>query len=143
MNFEIENAVTFTRTPRVMQLEGIFDIPPHSRSSQMWGRRWMRAQPSYASESKNDPPYDPMSAISKLEPGTFQVLFPGENVTLSKPEDDGGFENFIRVAVRSFAIGAGVTYEQATGDLKGVNYSSIRAGLLEFRRKCEQLKSGG
>jgi ABC-type lipoprotein export system ATPase subunit len=36
MNFEIENAVTFTRTPRVMQLEGIFDIPPHSRSSQKW-----------------------------------------------------------------------------------------------------------
>lgn len=36
MEFEIENSVTFTRTPRVMQLEGIFDIPPHSRSSQKW-----------------------------------------------------------------------------------------------------------
>jgi lambda family phage portal protein len=85
-------------------------------------------------------PYDPMSAMSKLEPGTFQVLFPGENVTLSKPEDDGGFEKFMRVGVRSFAIGAGCTYEQVTGDLTGVNYSSIRAGLLEFRRKCEQFQ---
>jgi hypothetical protein len=36
MNFEIENSVTFVRTPRVMQLEGIFDIPPDSKSSRKW-----------------------------------------------------------------------------------------------------------
>jgi lambda family phage portal protein len=33
-----------------------------------------------------------------------------------------------------------MTYEQLTGDLKGVTYSSIRAGLLEFRRACEQIQ---
>ncbi len=36
--------------------------------------------------------------------------------------------------------GMGITYEQLTGDLTGVNYSSIRAGLLEFRRRCEQFQ---
>lgn len=101
--------------------------------------------PEDTSGSYNTPPspgaaYDPMSAIAKLEPGTFQVLFPGEMVTLSEPKPDTSFEMFIRTAVHAFAAGAGVTYEQATGDLKGVNYSSIRAGLLEFRRKCEQFQ---
>jgi lambda family phage portal protein len=33
-------------------------------------------------------------------------------------------------------------YEQLTGDLSGVNYSSIRAGLLEFRRRCEMIQHG-
>jgi lambda family phage portal protein len=36
----------------------------------------------------------------------------------------------------------GITYEQLTGDLTGVNYSSIRAGLLEFRRRCEMIQHG-
>jgi lambda family phage portal protein len=35
-----------------------------------------------------------------------------------------------------------VTYEQLTGDLTQVNYSSIRAGLLEFRRRCEAIQHG-
>jgi len=32
----------------------------------------------------------------------------------------------------------GVTYEQLTGDLAGVTFSSIRAGLIEFRRGVRQ-----
>jgi lambda family phage portal protein len=42
--------------------------------------------------------------------------------------------------LREIAAGIGITYEQLTGDLTGVNYSSIRAGLLEFRRRCEMLQ---
>ena len=34
----------------------------------------------------------------------------------------------------------GITYEQLTGDLSQVNYSSLRAGLLEFRRFVETLR---
>lgn len=76
-----------------------------------------------------------------LEPGTMQKLRPGEDVKFSEPADVGpGFESFNRAALREIAACAGVTYEQLTGDLTGVNYSSIRAGLLNFRRKCEQLQ---
>jgi len=50
------------------------------------------------------------------------------------------YETFMRVRLRSIAAGMGITYEQLTGDLTGVNYSSIRAGLLEFRRRCEQFQ---
>ena len=57
------------------------------------------------------------------------------------PADVGAsYETFMRVQLRSIAAGMGITYEQLTGDLTGVNYSSIRAGLLEFRRRCEQFQ---
>jgi lambda family phage portal protein len=77
-------------------------------------------------------------AETSLEPGTLQVLLPGEDVKFSSPADVGStYETFMRVQLRSIAAGMGITYEQLTGDLTGVNYSSIRAGLLEFRRRCE------
>src|SRR3970282_2854989 len=50
------------------------------------------------------------------------------------------YEPFMGGQLRSIAAGMGITYEQLTGDLTGVNYSSIRAGLLEFRRRCEQFQ---
>jgi lambda family phage portal protein len=57
------------------------------------------------------------------------------------PADVGAsYETFMRVQLRAIAAGMGITYEQLTGDLTGVNYSSIRAGLLEFRRRCEQFQ---
>lgn len=80
-------------------------------------------------------------ALAGLEPGTLQVLLPGEDVKFSNPADVGAsYETFMRVQLRSIAAGMGITYEQLTGDLTGVNYSSIRAGLLEFRRRCEQFQ---
>ncbi len=81
------------------------------------------------------------NALAGLEPGTMQVLLPGEDVKFSSPADVGAtYETFMRIQLRSIAAGMGITYEQLTGDLTGVNYSSIRAGLLEFRRRCEQFQ---
>jgi capsid protein len=36
----------------------------------------------------------------------------------------------MRQKLRATAIGMGITYEQLTGDLTNVNYSSISAGLI-------------
>ena len=95
-------------------------------------------QDSLIGESK---PNDAGVATAGMEPGTLQVLLPGEDVTFSAPADVGAsYETFMRVQLRSIAAGMGITYEQLTGDLTGVNYSSIRAGLLEFRRRCEQFQ---
>ena len=77
--------------------------------------------------------------LAGLEPGTMQELGPGEEITFSTPADVGGaYEVFLRVQLRAVAMGLGVTYEQLTGDLTSVNFSSIRAGLNEFRRRMEQ-----
>ncbi|WP_065094325.1 phage portal protein [Wolbachia endosymbiont of Nomada panzeri] len=80
-------------------------------------------------------------ALSGLEPGTMQLLDPGEDIKFSEPSDVGGsYEAFMRQQLRAIAIGTGITYEQLTGDLTGLNYSSIRAGLIEFRRRCTMLQ---
>ena len=82
-------------------------------------------------------------ALAGLEPGTMQILEPGEDIKFSQPADVGGsYSEFLRMQFRAVAAAMGVTYEQLTGDLSLVNYSSIRAGLLEFRRRVEALQHG-
>lgn len=79
--------------------------------------------------------------IIALEPGTFPVLPVGKSVQFSNPADVGiTYDVWIKQQLREVAAGMGITYEQLTGDLSGVNYSSIRAGLLEFRRRVNQLQ---
>jgi lambda family phage portal protein len=81
------------------------------------------------------------TAFAGLEPGTMQFLDPGEDVKFSSPADVGGtYEAFIKQQLRATAVGLGISYEMLTGDLSSVNYSSIRAGLVEFRRKCSMLQ---
>ena len=75
------------------------------------------------------------------EPGTYVPLPPGKKVAFSQPVDVGiTYEVWIKQQLREIAVGMGCTYEQLTGDLRDVNYSSIRAGLLEFRRRVNQLQ---
>lgn len=81
---------------------------------------------------------DAGSAISKLEPGTFTNLGIGEEVQFAEQKDSGDYSAFVRSCLQAFASGCGLAEYQISGNLAGINYSSIRAGLLEFRRKCEQ-----
>jgi len=78
--------------------------------------------------------------VIDLEPGTFSELPPGYEVNFSEPADVGGsYEAFTKRQERRAARSlGGMTYEKFTGDLSGVNYSSIRAGNLEFQRQCKQ-----
>lgn len=87
------------------------------------------------------PPDDHGNAPLGLEPGSLQILEAGESVTFAQPADVGAsYDAFLRSQFRAVAAAMGITYEQLTGDLTGVNYSSIRAGLLEFRRRCEMVQ---
>ncbi|WP_322893476.1 MULTISPECIES: phage portal protein [unclassified Yoonia] len=76
--------------------------------------------------------------IEKLYPGMISYLDPGENITTINPTPSAGHEAFSRAALHSIGVGAGVTYDQISGDLSGANYSSLRAGKIEFRRQVEQ-----
>lgn len=71
-----------------------------------------------------------------LEPGAVIDLEEGESVEFAEPADVGGqYEAFQYRSLLKAAAGFGVPYTAFTGDLKAVNYSSIRAGLVEFRRR--------
>jgi lambda family phage portal protein len=71
-----------------------------------------------------------------LSPGLIHYLKQGEEVTFGSPQ---GYtdEAFSKRYLRAIAVGSGVTYELLTGDLSDVNYSSIRAGMLDFRELVE------
>lgn len=102
--------------------------------------------PVSAPPNPNAPPVNSQSTPDlgtsdvKIETGTMQWLQPGEGITFPNPPTETDFESFMRVQLHKFATAVGLTYEQITGDLKGVTYSSIRAGMLEFRRACEQFQ---
>ena len=78
-----------------------------------------------------------------LGAGTFPVLKNGQKIQFHETADVGNnYMDFMRIQFREVARGWGLTYEQLTGDLTGVNYTSLRAGLIEFRRLCETLQQG-
>ena len=73
----------------------------------------------------------------------MQELEPGEDVKFTEPADVGGnYEAFERIQLLRIAAGIGMPYDMLTGDLSQTSYSSIRAGILSFRRLCEQIQYG-
>lgn len=79
--------------------------------------------------------------ITTAAPAAHVLLPPGHKMSYGQPpKDSTDYEAFIRTKLREIASGAGVTYEQISGDLSGVNFSSIRAGLIEFRRQMDQIQ---
>ncbi|SHN42256.1 phage portal protein [Chitinophaga sp. CF418] len=75
--------------------------------------------------------------IEHLEPGTINYLRPNEQVTIAQPPQNPGYSDYMRSINRAVATGYGVTYEQLTGDLSNVNFSSGRMGKLEFHRNVD------
>ncbi|WP_234450942.1 phage portal protein [Paracoccus sp. MC1862] len=87
------------------------------------------------------------TAIASLEPGTMQVLLPGEDVKFSSPADvGGGYEAFQYRTLLAVSASLGLPYHcpyhLVTGDVRQANYSSLRAELVEFRRRIGQLQHG-
>src|SRR5262249_3180331 len=80
---------------------------------------------------------------SGLEPGTLKILPPNVGIEFSKPPEIGADSNeFMRLQLRSVAAGLGVPEYLLTGDLSQANYSSLRAALIEFRARLEQIQYG-
>lgn len=78
--------------------------------------------------------------IEEFRPGMIMYGQAGEGVEFFAPTGSGGFGEYIRQNERTIAAGIGLTYEQLTGDLSNVNYSSYRAGLLSFRTGVESFR---
>lgn len=76
--------------------------------------------------------------VESMAAGMVYYAKPGQDIKFGSPAAVGGYGEFIRQQLHAIAAGAGLTYELLTGDLSMVNYSSYRAGVLEFRRAVEQ-----
>ena len=80
------------------------------------------------------------SRKEKIAPGMINYLSNSEGVDFGNPSASGGYGEYTKTQLHAIAAGAGVMYSQMTGDLSSFNYSSYRAGLVEFRQivKAEQ-----
>jgi lambda family phage portal protein len=72
--------------------------------------------------------------ISEVEPGLMEQLPKGWKVNFADWKyPDGEFAPFMKASLRGIASGLLVSYNALASDLEGVNFSSIRAGVLEER----------
>ncbi len=94
----------------------------------------LKSESSASLGQASDVQRDTAGTIETLRPGAIHRLKPGEEATPFVPAGNSAFEPVSRGALMGIAAGAGLTYHQLTGDLTQANYSSLRAGLLEFRR---------
>jgi len=76
--------------------------------------------------------------IETMRPGTLTYLQEGEEITFGQPSSGGQYEQVWITTMMGMAAGAGLTYDQVTGDLRQANYSSLNAGDIHRRRLCEQ-----
>lgn len=74
------------------------------------------------------------------EPGSLYELKAGQEIKFPQLTSSGQFGDVAINILQSIAIGAGLTYDQVTGDLRQANYSSLRAGKIEHRRLVEQVQ---
>lgn len=90
--------------------------------------------------NENAAPTDPGVGFSNLEPGSAQVLLPGEDIVAPPVPESGDYATFMYEEIHKFAAAVGLTYEMVSGNMRGVNYSSARVALLEFRHAAEQFQ---
>lgn len=83
---------------------------------------------------------DSTRILDSIEPGMVKYLRSGEGVETLEPSGGGNFDKLGTRALQAIAVGAGITYDQLTGDLGVANYASLRAGKIEFRRTLSQVQ---
>ena len=78
--------------------------------------------------------------VEQFEPGLIAYARGGKDIRFNQPAATGGYSEYKRASVHTSSAGFRVPYELLTGDLSQVNYSSIRAGLVEFRRMIDAVQ---
>jgi lambda family phage portal protein len=76
----------------------------------------------------------PSAMGTTLEPGMLKELRSGQDIKFAAPTPTSQLDTMLINNLQAMAAGVGCTYDQATGDLRQANYSSLRAGKIEFWR---------
>ena len=78
--------------------------------------------------------------VEQFEPGLIAYARGGKDIRFNQPATTAGVGEWLRAQLHIVAAGFRMPYELLTGDLSQVNYSSIRAGLVEFRRLIDAVQ---
>ena len=80
--------------------------------------------------------------INEATPAQFEILPEGWDFQAFDPKSgNDNFVDFGKAILRNISSGLNVSYSSLASDLEGVNYSSIRAGLLDERDAYKSLQS--
>lgn len=83
---------------------------------------------------------NPEAVVTTLEPGMLKELKSGQKISFAQPSSNTTIEPILLHDLQAMAAAVGCTYDQATGDLRQANYSSLRAGKLDFWRLIAQFQ---
>ncbi len=74
----------------------------------------------------------------RMEPATISLVEHDGELKFSEPADVGGsYDPFQYRNLTAIGAGMGIPYHVLTGDLREANYSSLRQGQIDFRRRLE------
>lgn len=76
----------------------------------------------------------------RMEPAMLTKLGFGEDVTYAQPPTTSGHAEFLVTELHAACAPSGVTYQAATGDLRGLNFSTGKMGHIEFGRTISHLQ---
>jgi capsid protein len=84
-------------------------------------------------QAGDDDTTDPLLP-EKVEPGIIEELRDGKDVKFASPPGVSGYGEYASMTLHQIATGYGIPYSVLTGDLRQVNFSSGRMGLMTFNR---------
>lgn len=80
------------------------------------------------------------NSLEQFTPGMVAIARGTKDIKFTSPAQNGQYAEYKRSKVQTIAAGWDMTYELLSGDLSRVNFSSIKAGINEFRRSVEVLQ---
>lgn len=98
---------------------------------------------AFTTQEKTDDetgPADNSDSPEHLEPGMINYLNPGEEVTFNNPPTPANYADYVTKNQQKNASAYMITYEQLTGDLSKVNFSSGRMGWIDSNKNIEDLQ---
>jgi len=97
--------------------------------------------PASVGSGSVDPNDEDTERLTEASPGVIDELEPGQKFESWDPQHpNAAYDAFTKVILRGIARGLGISYTALTGDLLGVSYSSIRAGILPERDRWRALQ---
>lgn len=95
-----------------------------------------------AEEYSGDSVDDRGNIVNELEPGQIELLPKGIEFQNYDPQHPTtAFKDFMKVVLRGISSGIDVSYNTLANDLEGVNFSSLRSGVLDEREVWKDLQT--
>jgi len=79
--------------------------------------------------------------IDQYDAGTIKEIGDREFINVDSDYPHQMYASFVKAHLQGIASGLGISYHALANDLEGVNYSSIRAGVLEDREVFKGLQN--